>query len=240
MSISCAKWTLNWTSAPSGHCEIVGQVVPLRDSPREKRRSIAVLFCHNIADAVVTCWLLGYSSADNWFWWIYIKLSLLINANMLKFLTRDATLHTTLYAIWQLHCLSTLWNIYPQVTEVESGSTSAIMRTPFQWWHADFNNCMQNVSCYVAPCVKALINLTHLPIANPIAQISHTIKKTFFKYFKSVYILQRLLYVVCLCFKGIVETYINKLGKKMRDPILYIFHLLWQNIPQICTLCLLL
>ena len=52
--------------------EMVGQVVPLGDSPREKGRSIAILVCHNVPEAVRTCRSSGYTSAVDYFRWMDI------------------------------------------------------------------------------------------------------------------------------------------------------------------------
>ena len=51
MLISCANWVLK----VSTEWALVGQVVTLGDSPRVKGRSIAVLVCHNVLEAVLTC-----------------------------------------------------------------------------------------------------------------------------------------------------------------------------------------
>ena len=60
--------SLNWV----GTVKIVGQIVPLMDSPHEEGRSIAVLVCHNVPEVVLTCQLSGCTSTVGYFRWIHI------------------------------------------------------------------------------------------------------------------------------------------------------------------------
>ena len=51
--------SLNWVGT--------AKMVPLRGSPREKGRSIAVLVCRNVPEAVLTCRSSGCTSAVGYF-----------------------------------------------------------------------------------------------------------------------------------------------------------------------------
>ena len=54
-----------------GTAKMVGQVVPLRDSPRGKGKYIAVIVCRNVPEAVMTCRSFGCTAAVGYFRWIH-------------------------------------------------------------------------------------------------------------------------------------------------------------------------
>ena len=62
MPIFCANWALKVSTEWSLRDGQAGNNVPLRDSPREKKDSNAVLVCRNVPEAVLTCQSSGCTS----------------------------------------------------------------------------------------------------------------------------------------------------------------------------------